>query len=100
VSLGRLAAAHLVGRFPFERVVDRIRVVAGLALIAAELAEAFPRIASALAVLEFTFIDALGERPAGGFFALPLLLVILRPGPETEVLGATEVRLAPIIALV
>lgn len=100
MSLGRLAAAHLVGRFPLERVVDRIRVVAGLALIAAELAEAFPRIASALAVLEFTFIDALGERPAGGFITLPLLRVILRPGPETEVLGATEVRLAPIIALV
>jgi len=89
-----------VRRFPLERVVDRPRVVASLPFTTAELAEASPRIASVLAILEVTFDEALREGSAGGFIALPLLRVLRRERPEAEILGAAEVRLAPLTALI
>lgn len=81
-------------RFPLERVVDRPREVASLPFTTAELAEASPRIASALVILELTFDEALREGSAGGFLALPLLRVLCRERPVAEILGAAEVRLA------
>lgn len=87
-------------RFPLERVVDGPRVVASLPFTTAELAEASPRIASALGILEVTFDEALREGSAGGFLALPLLRVLWRERPEAEILGATEVRLARLTALI
>jgi len=95
-----LAAAHDMGRFPLERVIDGEGVVAS-SFTTAQCTEASGLFAEIFAVLEITVIEGLGEWSAGCLFAFPLFRIVGGPRAEAEIFGAAEVILVlPVVALI